>query len=591
MKDDDAIYSGGIKSVLLSFDARRRPFDAPFDVLPTVDADLTALLKTPLAPPTEPMPRSTRRSIAFKRASLQKELAGKTELHLLHAMLIAILRRRRPPAEAALLFHRIWGELGHEFVKDLPTRWQISAATTFADHGQTADQRACGMGLSVLFDLIKLHDSERRFSGQPNSISFTRKRRMKNRDSLAFDLSPYSFKGGGLDRNMLSRLWKICERDPTIAPLGFHMLNQVMRDKRSIFARVQQIKRASKTSTQAVSAPADTTHTQDQPVPQPESAKTPTWGVVSTIRAPARDILNFAAHHIDLGADYVHIYLDQANPAAQEALAAHPKCRVSLTDDAYWQSHGGRPDMHQPRQTLNATHCYGRNPPVDWLLHADADEFLWTANASLSQCLATLPDAIPVARIRPVESMAPDPADPPPEGALWCKGCAPDRLTRTAETQQIYSRLGQYLSGGFLSHVQGKILVRTGIEGINLRIHNAFLGKEKITDGIDLKDFYLCHLHAPSLEEWLETYRFRLQKGSYRPELQALAGPSGYELTINQLFSTLEEDAGEAALRRFFHETCVATPGLRSRLERFGHLHQITLDLDTKRARHFPDHA
>ena len=34
-----------------------------------------------------------------------------------------------------------------------------------------------------------------------------------------------------------------------------------------------------------------------------------TWGVVSTIKAPARDILRFAAYHLDLGAQTVAVAL------------------------------------------------------------------------------------------------------------------------------------------------------------------------------------------------------------------------------------------------------------------------------------------
>lgn len=316
-------------------------------------------------------------------------------------------------------------------------------------------------------------------------------------------------------------------------------------------------------------------------------SSTPTWGVVATIRAPARDILNFAAHHLDLGAHRVHVYLDAPNPEAEAALRGHPACRVILCDDAYWRRHRkGRPAAHQPRQSANATHCLKHDPGVDWLAHVDVDEFLWPARPLAAQ-LASLPADRLSARVRPIEALAADPADPPTPGRQWFKSCAPDPRRRRAETDVIYPGLGPHLDGGFLSHVAGKVLVRTGLTGISLRIHNAFRDGTRDPAPAELPDTLLCHQHAMDWDHWHATYRFRLTEGSYRPGLKPapLSGAAG--LSMNALFHRLEESGGEAALRRFFAEVCTATPALRARLAAHGHLHAIALDLDAKRAQHF----
>ena len=318
-----------------------------------------------------------------------------------------------------------------------------------------------------------------------------------------------------------------------------------------------------------------------------------TWGVVATIKAPTTQILNFAAHHLDLGAQRVHVYLDVDDPDARSALKRHPKCRVIHTDDGYWhrrRKHRGCPDGHQHRQTVNATHCYNRRPEVTWLLHADVDEFLWPTTPLAAQ-LDALPHSVLSARVRPIEALAPDPADPPPGGQIWCKGFARLQADRRAETNTIYPTYGDHLNGGFLSHVAGKIFTRTGQPDISLRIHNAFRGKVMDADPPDLSHCRLVHLHAHGWDHWQALYRYRLEHGSYRDGLKPAPRAQGAALNMHELFTMLEHDGGETALRAFYDEVCTATPALRDRLDRFGRLHAGTLDLDGKRARHFPHHA
>jgi hypothetical protein len=173
---------------------------------------------------------------------LQSEFEGQPQILHLHAMLIAISRRNDPPADALTLFFRIWDEHGDRIAPLLGVRWLISTATSFSDIGRTGDQRACGMALSILFDMIKLHDSERRLSGQPGRRPF-RAMKARKRFPVAFGMPAYSFVGGDLDEIMLARIWQLCERDSTIRPLGLAMLDLVMTDPRSIFARVRELKK------------------------------------------------------------------------------------------------------------------------------------------------------------------------------------------------------------------------------------------------------------------------------------------------------------------------------------------------------------
>ncbi|QYX55605.1 glycosyltransferase family 2 protein [Roseovarius sp. SCSIO 43702] len=312
------------------------------------------------------------------------------------------------------------------------------------------------------------------------------------------------------------------------------------------------------------------------------------WGIVSTVRAETRPILDFVAHHLSIGAHRIHIYLDEDNPEARAALATQPRVMVIVCDDDYWENRGGRPDKHQARQTRNATKRYRRRPGVEWLAHIDVDEFLWPETPIGEQLNSLKPDA-EVARVWPIEALA-NPG-PDPEPGTWFKSYSRQQRVRREQTAAIYPEFGIHLNGGFLSHVAGKVFVRTGIPKVNFRIHNAFIHGVQMDREDVLKGVKLCHLHAPDFEHWQRAYRYRLEKGSYRADLKPAPSPDGAGLNMNALFSMLEADGGEEALRRFYDEVCTATPGLRTRLAEFGLLQRVDLDLDRKRAEVFPDHA
>ena len=241
MVDKSDIHQGGFYKLMREHDRRQKPFLRVDTFIPPQDVDLEALYRDPVPAPEKTPDDCQKYTAEAKWVELQAEFVGQSSLFLVHAMMIAISRRSSPPSSSTNLFQRIWTEKGETLANELPTRWLISAATTFADHGRNGDQRALGMGLTTLFDMIKLHDSERRISGQAGNKPFRRDPNVR-RATMPFRMAPYSLRGGDLDRVMLARLWQLCERDPVIEPLGIRMLRMVMADRRTIFGRVQKYK-------------------------------------------------------------------------------------------------------------------------------------------------------------------------------------------------------------------------------------------------------------------------------------------------------------------------------------------------------------
>jgi glycosyl transferase family 2 len=308
-----------------------------------------------------------------------------------------------------------------------------------------------------------------------------------------------------------------------------------------------------------------------------------TWGLAATILAPAPEILRFAAYHLEQGAHRLYLYLDAEIPDAYAPLKAHPKIRVQTCDDSFWaRVAGARPAKHQARQTVNATHAYNRRVEVDWLIHMDVDEFL-VPQAPIWDILDRIPPRLTTARVRPMEQLGGS------TGAF--KAFIPAGPARHTLVETIYPKFGPYLRGGFISHVAGKLFVRTGLSDISIQIHNAFQNDVQLSDERELEQIDLAHCHAKSWDTWRAAYEYRLDKGSYRAELNAVRPPEEGGVSLHDLLQQIQASEGEAGLRAFYDEAIGDSPELRARLQAQGLLREIDLDLDGVVARHFPDAA
>jgi hypothetical protein len=305
----------------------------------------------------------------------------------------------------------------------------------------------------------------------------------------------------------------------------------------------------------------------------------PTWGIVSTTRAPLADILRFAAYHLDLGVDRLVIFLDEPNRRAVRILREHPRIGVRVCNDAYWQRRKrARPEKHQVRQSFNANLIY-RQTDLDWLAHIDVDEFLWS-DTPIPDLLSAVPRHIPAVRVRPIEALTGD-------DDLY-KAFIPAGSRRDELVEEIYPVYGGFVLGGFLGHVQGKLFVRTGLPNLRDRIHNLYQNGTFLPCKTELTGVDLCHRHAPDWDHWLAHYRFRLARGSYQPGGTLNVARERGGLNKHELLSWIEEDQGIEGLRAFFNEIGGADPNVRKRLHEHGMIRHRPLELEEKVAKHFP---
>lgn len=194
----------------------------------------------------------------------------------------------------------------------------------------------------------------------------------------------------------------------------------------------------------------------------------PTWAVVATVDEHPAVVQAFVAWHLTQGAAHVFLYCDRPNDPVREKLAHLRQVTVLACDETHWERIGkSRPRRHQVRQVRNARDAYARTD-ADWLVHIDADEFLWSS-LPIAQHLSALADdtdslIIPVAErvhLAGVETKTVF------EGAF-----RRPYLSSITKGRAVFGPDYTMTYKGLAGHAQGKVFVRTG-RPLRMSIHRA----------------------------------------------------------------------------------------------------------------------
>lgn len=240
MKTLDPTYLGDGDALIAHWEIRRAPIKALVnETLPDLSVDLTGLGDELIIWPVDP-PTPQASGFAKKQHALAEDLAGHSKLALLNALVIAHLRKRDYPQHAPALFRKIWAEHATALLVELPTRWLISSAITFADHGPTEPDRRVGQSLNILFSLMKIYEFERQFSGTASTDAYSIDQRRK--EPMPMEMPDFSLASGGLDINLLAPIWQLAKQAPAIGPLACHLLETLNRDPRNVFRRINTMR-------------------------------------------------------------------------------------------------------------------------------------------------------------------------------------------------------------------------------------------------------------------------------------------------------------------------------------------------------------
>ena len=197
------------------------------------------------------------------------------------------------------------------------------------------------------------------------------------------------------------------------------------------------------------------------------------WAVVATVNEPPVLVQSFVAWHLSLGAAEIFLYFDRPDDPVADFFLALPQVHMIRCDDRHWQALGRRPVKHEVRQSQNATQAYERTG-CDWLVHMDADEFLWpTGNVADHLAAAdTLADGLAV----PVAERIYD-------GTARCSSIYDGLFRRPFSSTMkdghpIFDNSHGALSRGLTGHTIGKAFARTG-RHLRIAIHRPRLPNQK----------------------------------------------------------------------------------------------------------------
>lgn len=237
------------------------------------------------------------------------------------------------------------------------------------------------------------------------------------------------------------------------------------------------------------------------------------WGLCMTVKAPVDQVLAFVAHHLNLGAAHIWVHFDDPDDPAADRLSGLPQVTVRRCDEAHWAATAGRrPDKHQNRQGRNMQRVYAETD-LPFLAHVDVDEFI-LADRPVAEVLAGHPADRPILRMAPWEALH----DPDlPDDIFTARHFRAAMRGEAAADQRraVFGRYAPLMPMGVLSHAVGKCFFRTGIAGLEPRLHGGFLNGQRLQGGGFNDALHLLHFHAQDPEDWKGKLKFRLTRGAY----------------------------------------------------------------------------
>lgn len=175
-------------------------------------------------------------------ADLRQEFAGQSELIYHHAKLIVMLRREYKTEKHFRLFQDLWNKEQEFLLKNLNTRWLVSAADTLSDFSKNEIERALALSVSLLINTIKSYETER-YLQKAEALTDLEERKAKlsrGRINLFDGTSALAVGTDDTIRNMRWRMEEICGIHDSISGEILKEVFNRLQSEENIYFRLKE---------------------------------------------------------------------------------------------------------------------------------------------------------------------------------------------------------------------------------------------------------------------------------------------------------------------------------------------------------------
>lgn len=277
----------------------------------------------------------------------------------------------------------------------------------------------------------------------------------------------------------------------------------------------------------------------------------PSWGIVSTVRAPRYQCEIFAKHYLSLGAARVTLFHDDpkfACPFDMEGV------KHIICDDEYWKDR--RPDGLEMRQRKNAT-VEMRFRSVDWLMHCDIDELCY-CERGIGNVLDDVDEDVGGLMVESVELVY---SEEPTRDTLFAT-CFFKAFRSRDGKEKVYLNASKEAFGdiwaaskaGFWGHVQGKSFIRTSSNSGFMPLHHKQDDVPGYRMRVRTKEIALRHYDTLTYDLWREKHFRRIDGSVSVPQ----AGK--FRFRQQQLIKEALALGGEDSLKHLYNRMTVLPP-------------------------------
>lgn len=308
------------------------------------------------------------------------------------------------------------------------------------------------------------------------------------------------------------------------------------------------------------------------------------WSTITVTKEKPEHVRAFVAWHLGAGADEVILFYDDPSGAVTD-FDHLPQVRVILGNTEYW-SDSVRPNSRGARQVHGATMAYGL-ARTDWVLHCDTDEFVY--GEAIPSLLGAVPTDMATAQILPIERIFSDDEIDQSYSNIFRSPIRPKHARKLAKIYEYPHQLTQGLRG----HRNGKVFIRSGLEDIIIRPHNAEISGVLQNDPIlraTLSDLKLLHIYTFGFEHFRTKGEWKFRRGpEARKRDAAITDPSSTDLRRIEMAEVIE--VGDIdKMRAIFDDTFVFTEERLARLAKIQEIQTLnfTQVLQDRMQNYFP---